>query len=89
MGMLRAMTEHVSLDDLKDHGAGQPAPGSVAALYHEAFRRFGAAMLWQWRELERPTIAQALAVADSLRSEGNLASRAVAVRIEAACRAVV
>ncbi len=89
MGMLRAMTEHVSLDDLKDRGAGQPAPGSVAALYHEAFRRFGAAMLWQWRELERPTIAQALAVADSLRSEGNLASRALAVRIEAACRAVV
>ena len=70
MGMLRAMTEHVSLDDLKDRGAGQPAPGSVAALYHEAFRRFGAAMLWQWRELERPTIAQALAVAELAAQRG-------------------
>ena len=54
-----------------------------------AFTEFGTRALWNWRRLERPTITQALAIADSSRAEGNLTARALAVKIEAACRAAV
>jgi hypothetical protein len=78
-----------SFDDLKDRGAGVPAPEAVAALYRRAFAEFGPQALWSRRPSDRPTITQALVVADSLRLEGNLAARALAERIEAACRAAV
>jgi len=82
-------TDTRSLDELKDLGAGRPAPHDVARLYHQAFREFGAQALWSRRPSTTPTIAQALAVAESLRREGNLQSRALAVEIEQACRAAV
>lgn len=65
------MTDRRSLDDLKQAGAGRPAPESVVSLYHRAFQEYGAAALWSRRPSEHPTIAQALVVAESLRREGS------------------
>jgi hypothetical protein len=77
------------LDDLKALGAGRPAPSEIARLYHQAFRDFGVQALWSRRPSARPTIAQALVIAENLRSEGNLQSRALASQIEQACRAAL
>jgi hypothetical protein len=82
-------TERLSLDEMKERGAGQPAPAEVERLYHQAFAEFGARALWNWRDLDAPTITQALAIADSLRVEGDRAARTLAVRIEEACRAAL
>jgi hypothetical protein len=57
------------------------------ALYEQAYAEFGAMALWNSRRLAAPTAADALAVARVLRVEGNLKARALAERIEAACRA--
>ena len=78
-----------TLEELKERGAGRVAPEAVAELYHQAFRDFGAQSLWNRKPSERPTIAQALAVADSLRREGTMRSRPLAAQIEAACRAAL
>ncbi len=83
------MTELADLELLKERGAGRPAPEDVARLYRQAFRDFGAQVLWSRRESPAPTIAQALVVADNLRREGDLRSRALAVEIERACRAAL
>jgi hypothetical protein len=85
----QTMIDNRSLDQLKDLGAGHPAPEPVARLYHQAFRDFGAQALWNWRDMEHPTITQALTVANSLKVEGNLKARALAVAIEQACRAAL
>jgi hypothetical protein len=78
-----------SLEQLKELGAGRMAPSEIARLYHKAFRDYGAQALWSRRPSEMPTIAQALVVAESLRHEGNLQSRALAGDIERACRAAL
>lgn len=83
------MTDPRTIDDLKDRGSGQPAPEGVVRLYRQAFADFGTRALWNWRVIEQPSITQALAVAESLRSEGNLAARKLAVEIEQACRAAL
>ena len=83
------MIDMRDLEQLKDLGAGRPAPEAVVRLYREAFVDFGARALWNWRDMEHPTITQALAIADSLRAEGNVKARALAVAIEQACRAAV
>ncbi len=83
------MPDTRTLDELKDLGIGRPASDEVARLYRQAFADFGARALWNWRVLEQPTLTQALAVADFLRSEGNLQARALAVEIEQACRAAL
>lgn len=85
----RAMRDSRSLEELKDLGSGKPAPGDVARLYGEAFAEHRARALWNWKQLERPTITQALAIAESLRTEGDRRARALALRIEAACRAAL
>lgn len=77
------------LEQLKELGAGRSASEDVVRLYKEAFREFGAQSLWSRRPSEQPTFGQALTVADSLRREGNLRSRALAERIEEACRAAL
>jgi hypothetical protein len=77
----------LSLDQLKDLGSGRPAPEEIARLYRRAFAEFGPQALWSRRPSERPTITQALTVADALRNEGDLRARALAVEIEAKCRA--
>jgi hypothetical protein len=83
------MAETRDLEQLKDLGAGRPAPEAVVRLYRQAFRDFGARALWNWRNMEHPTITQALAIAGSLKAEGDLKARALAVAIEQACRAAL
>jgi len=83
------MIDTRDLEQLKDLGAGRPAPEAVVRLYRQAFSDFGTRALWNWRDVEHPTITQALAIADSLKAEGNLKARTLAVEIEQACRAAV
>ncbi len=83
------MVSRIDLGALKDLGYGVPAPENVVLLYQQAFREFGVRALWNVRRLEQPTIAQVLAVSESLRTEGNLEARRLAVRIEDACRAAL
>ena len=87
--LITTMIDARDLDQLKDLGAGRPAPAAVARLYHQAFADFGAIALWNWRNLEHPTITQILAIAAALKAEGNLKARALAVTIEQACRAAL
>jgi hypothetical protein len=56
-------------------------------LYSEAFAKFGIRALWSMRRVERPSIDDALAVAHTLRIEGDLNARQLAEDIEAAARA--
>ena len=83
------MVETSEIELLKDRGAGRPAPDDVARLYHQAFRDFGTQALWSRGASPAPTIAQALVVAQSLRREGDLRCRALAIEIERACRAAL
>jgi hypothetical protein len=83
------MIDSRDLEQLKDLGAGRAAPEEIARLYHQAFRDYGAQALWSRRPSATPTIAQALVIAESLRREGNLQSRALAGEIEQACRAAL
>ncbi len=86
----RVVQKLVTNDALKDLGAGKAAPADVARLYRQAFTDFGTRALWNYRtDIEHPTITQALMVADSLRVEGNVEARALAVQIELACRAAL
>ena len=77
------------LDDLKALGSGKPAPEEVARLYRRVFTEHGVRALWSRRPSDRPTLTQALTVADALRAEGDLRARALAVEIEASCRAAL
>lgn len=82
------MIENVlTVDELKERGAGRPAPDEAVQLYRQAFAKFGTRALWNWRAMQQPTIAQALAIAESLRVEGDLKARALAAELEQACRA--
>jgi len=81
--------DRLTIDELKDRGSGHPASEAVVQLYHQAFDEFGTRALWNWRHPEQPTVTQALAIADALRAEGNLAARRLAEQIEPACRASV
>jgi len=83
------MKDKRGLEELKQLGAGRRAPEGIAALYHQAFREFGAQSLWSRKPSEHPTIAQALVIAESLRREGNMKSRPLAAQIEEACRAAL
>jgi hypothetical protein len=83
------MIDTTDIERLKELGAGRPAPEAVARLYQQAFRELGTQALWSRRPSAAPTIAQALVIADALRCEGNLRSRALAVEIEQACRAAL
>jgi hypothetical protein len=83
------MAERLSLDDLMEAGAGRTAPESVAELYRQAYREFGARSLWSRRASDHPTIAQALLVAESLRRDGDMTTRRLAARMEEACRSAV
>ena len=77
------------LDQLKALGDGKPAPENVARLYGRAFTEFDVSALWSRKPSGRPIVTQALTVADALRAERDLPARALAVEIEAACRAAL
>lgn len=81
--------DFLTIDELKERGAGRAASDEVVRLYELAFAEFGTRALWNWRAMEQPTVAQALAVAESLRVEGDLTARALAAKIEQACRAAL
>jgi hypothetical protein len=83
------MIDNRDIEQLKEFGAGRAAPEDIARLYHREFREFGSQALWSRRPSEKPTIAQALVIAEGLRREGNLRSRALAAEIEQACRAAL
>jgi hypothetical protein len=83
------MADTRDLEKLKDLGAGRPAPEEVVRLYRQAFAEFGTRALWNWRHMQQPTITQALAIAHSLKVEGDLKARALAIAIEQACRAAL
>jgi hypothetical protein len=78
-----------AIEQLKAFGGGRLAPGSVARLYHQAFREFGTQALWSRRPSETPTIAQAVVISETLRREGNMNSRALAIEIKRVCRAAL
>ncbi len=83
------MTQRRSFEELKELGAGRPAPESVTRLYHQAFLDFGTQCLWSRRPSQHPTLAQALVIADSLRREGDMRCRPLAAELEEACRAAL
>jgi hypothetical protein len=55
------------------------------ALYRQAFKDFGAMVLWNVRQVVEPTREDALAITGRLRTEGDAESRELAERIERAC----
>jgi hypothetical protein len=63
------------------------SPDTMTELYFEAFAKFGIRALWSMRRVERPTIDDALAVARTLRIEGELKARQLAEDMGAAARA--
>jgi hypothetical protein len=78
-----------TLEDLARRGAGIPAPEAGRALYRQAFRDFGLRALWSSRPVDRPTIADLLAITESLRVEGGVPGRRLAEQILTACRAAL
>ncbi len=68
-------------------GAHLAAQDDWKTLYREAFRLYGAAYLWNLRELPEPVPGHALAAARQLRSEGNMETRRFAERMERAVHA--
>jgi hypothetical protein len=71
--------------------SGEPAQSTedYVSLYRRAFKDFKARALWNVRELENPTPADALAITRSLRVEGDLNARRLAEQIEKVCRAAI
>jgi hypothetical protein len=59
----------------------------IERLYRQAFAEYGVMALWSSRPVERPGAADALAITESLRVQGNRDARRLAERIEALCRA--
>ena len=77
------------LDIVKQRGARQPANEALRSLYRQAFSLHGTRALWSSHPVEQPTIADLLAITESLRVEGDLAARRLAEQIEQACRAAL
>jgi hypothetical protein len=59
----------------------------IERLYRQAFAEFGVMALWSSRPVAHPRAADALAITESLRVEGNRDARRLAEQIEALCRA--
>jgi hypothetical protein len=78
-----------TLDELKRRGATIPAPADLRALYREAFQSYGLRALWSSRAAKEPTIADLLAITESLRVEGGVSGRRLAERIVSGCRAAL
>jgi hypothetical protein len=62
-------------------------PKDFASLYRRGVAEYGARALWNKREVESPTPADALVVARALRVEGDREARRLAEQLERACRA--
>ena len=81
--------DSLTIEDLKRHGAATPAPEALCALYRQAFRDYGLRALWSSRPVDEPTIADLLAITESLRVEGGIRGRQLAEQIVMACRAAL
>ncbi len=57
----------------------------IERLYRRAFAEYGALALWSSRPVPNPNAADALAIARSLRFEGDLGARRLAEQIESVC----
>ena len=57
----------------------------IERLYRQAFAEYGAVALWSSRAAPHPNAADALAIARSLRFEGDLGARRLAEQIESVC----
>jgi hypothetical protein len=66
-----------------------PANEELRMLYRQAFAEHGARALWSSRPVAVPSLADVLAITESLRVEGNLAARRLAEQIERTCRAAI
>lgn len=60
----------------------KPAPAEIAELYRRAFAQYRTQALWNIRQVETPTLAEALAITRQLRTEGDMGARAIAEQIE-------
>ena len=67
--------------------AKPPQPDEFVSLYIRAFQQYGARALWNMRPVDNPTPADALAIAQSLRTYGGMDGRRLAERIERLCGA--
>jgi len=65
----------------------ETASEALLGLYRRAFAEYRAQALWNIRELEAPTIEEALAITRQLRTEGDMGARRLAEAIEKAARA--
>lgn len=74
-------------DILQGKSGHASAHKRVVELYRRAFADYRAQALWNVKELDDPTPAQALAITRQLRTEGDMNARHLAERIEAAARA--
>ena len=86
---LSVMTGRPTIEDLKLRGAATPAPEDLRALYRVAFEDFGLRALWSSRAAGDPTIADVLAITESLRVEGGVAGRRLAEEIVSGCLAAL
>ena len=83
------MNDRSNIEDLKLRGAKVPATVDLRTLYQQAFNDYGIRALWSSRPVEQPTIADLLAITESLRVEGGIPGRRLAQRIVEACRAAL
>ena len=74
-------------EDLQDQLTAEERLREIRALYRQAFAEHGVRALWYLREVELPTVEQALRITRSLRIEGNMDARRLAERIERLGRA--
>lgn len=87
--MEHVVPANAPIEELKARGAAVPAPEGLRALYRNTFSRYGLRALWSSRSVEDPTVADLLAITESLRVEGGVAGRRRAAEIVAACRAAL
>ena len=78
-----------TVDTLKARGVDVRASDGLNALYIDTFATFGRRALWSSRPVTNPSIADLLAITESLRVEGGIAGRQRAEAIIAACRAAL
>ena len=81
------MSADLTVSEMQARGAAIPASEPMRELYRDTFRRYGLHALWSSRPVADPTVADLLAITESLRVEGGIAGRRRALEIVSACRA--
>ncbi len=60
---------------------------TLASLYRRAFAEFGSRALWNLRPVASPSVDEALAITQALRTHGRMEGRRLAEKIEKLCHA--